>query len=97
MGSNAPAAGTPAGDELFSHEAAHAVQQQDAARDPVQRQQPIGGEDVAAEADADKLAARVVVRCAPASSFSAARTQPSAATPTIAGTRSRSQSALRTT
>ena len=58
MGSGAPAAGTPEGDELFSHEAAHTAQQHDAARDPVQRQQPIGGEDATAEANADKVATR---------------------------------------
>lgn len=58
MGSGAPVAGTPEGDELLLHEAAHVAQQQDAARDPVQRKQPIGAEEAAAEVDAGKLATR---------------------------------------
>lgn len=41
MGSGAPTTGTSEGDELLLHEAAHVAQQQDAARDPVQRAKPI--------------------------------------------------------
>ncbi len=58
MGGSAPAAGTPEGDELFSHEAAHTAQQRDATRDPVQRQLPIGAENAAAEANAHHLVTR---------------------------------------
>jgi hypothetical protein len=54
IGSGAPVAGTPEGDELLLHEAAHVAQQQDAARDPVRRRQPIGREDQMAERDADR-------------------------------------------
>jgi hypothetical protein len=56
MGSGAPAAGTPGGDALLLHEGAHVAQQQDAARDPVQRKQPIGAEVSAAEDDAGRAA-----------------------------------------
>jgi hypothetical protein len=56
MGSGAPAAGTPEGDALLLHEGAHVAQQEDAARDPVQRRQPIGAEVSAAEDDAGRAA-----------------------------------------
>lgn len=57
MGANAPAQGTPAGDALLAHELAHTAQQRDAASDPQARQKPIGGEDQAAERDADRATA----------------------------------------
>jgi hypothetical protein len=56
MGSAAPGAGTPDGDALLLHEAAHVAQQQDAARDPTQRGRPIGEQQQAAEGDADRAA-----------------------------------------
>ena len=49
-------AGTPEGDALLRHEAAHVAQQQDAARDPAQRGRPIGNEEPAAEGNADQAA-----------------------------------------
>jgi hypothetical protein len=55
MGANAPAPGTPIGDALLAHELAHTAQQKGAAADPVAREKPIGLEDEAAEANADKL------------------------------------------
>ena len=56
MGGAAPAAGTPEGDALLLHEAAHVAQQQDAARDPAQRGRPIGEQAPAAEGNADQAA-----------------------------------------
>ena len=58
MGKGAPGAGTIAGDALLAHELAHTAQQQDAARDPEARRKPIGGEEQAAEANADRAVAK---------------------------------------
>jgi hypothetical protein len=60
MGANAPAAGTAMGDALLAHELAHTAQQKDAAKDPVARMMPIGGESQAAERDADQHAAGAI-------------------------------------
>ena len=57
MGGAAPPAGTPEGDALLRHEAAHVAQQQDAGRDPAQRALPIGEQQQAAERSADQAAA----------------------------------------
>jgi hypothetical protein len=57
MGARAPARGSLAGDALLAHELAHVAQQKHAAADPEARRRPIGAEDAAAEADADRAAA----------------------------------------
>jgi hypothetical protein len=69
MGANAPAAGTMSGDALLAHELAHTGQQAAAAADPAARKKPIGNEDQAAEADADRAARDGLARLA---SFAAA-------------------------
>ena len=69
MGANAPAAGTTPGDALLAHELAHTGQQAAAAADPAARKKPIGDEDQAAEADADRAARDGLARLA---SFAAA-------------------------
>jgi Domain of unknown function (DUF4157) len=57
LGARAPARGSLAGDALLAHELAHVAQQKHAASDPAARRKPIGGEDAAAELDADRAAA----------------------------------------
>jgi hypothetical protein len=61
MGSSAPASDTAEGDNVLLHELVHVAQQQDAARDPVQRTRPISDEASAAEQDAGHVTAAVVL------------------------------------